>query len=214
MNAAYRNSDGVLESGQISTWVEFETKAGGDGWIEPQVYHENVASRFSIVDGVDIPAGSYNFGNLWLYYAMPTGKRLRMNVELKPGTYFDGFLTEVTLAPTWNVSPHLELGAEYLGNYLRFPERHQAANIHLARLRVRAALDARASGNAFVQYNSTTNRLNLNLRLRYNFAEGTDLWLVYDEGLATDRLSDPLLPRLPLSASRSLILKYSHTFEM
>ena len=69
-----------------------------------------------------------------------------------------------------------------------------------------------ASGNAFVQYNSTTDRLDFNVRLRYNFAEGRDLWLVFNEGLATERLPDPAEPTLPLSLSRTLILKYTHTF--
>src|SRR5204863_7889396 len=81
VNAVYRNSDGVLESGQISTWVEVETKPGGDMWIEPQFYHENVLDVFSIVQGVNIPAGSYNFWNGWLFYAMPTGQRLRFTAQ-------------------------------------------------------------------------------------------------------------------------------------
>jgi hypothetical protein len=79
-------------------------------------------------------------------------------------------------------------------------------------MRVRTAIDARASGNAFVQYNSTTDRLDFNVRLRYAVAEGTDLWLVYNEGLDTDR--DVLVPDrfAPLSVSRALIVKYTHTF--
>ena len=81
----------------------------------------------------------------------------------------------------------------------------------MARLRVRAALNARTSGNAFVQYNSTTERLDFNVRLRYAFAEGTDLWIVYNEGLDTERARD-LLPESPRSLSRALIVKYTHTF--
>ena len=78
--------------------------------------------------------------------------------------------------------------------------------------RLRTALDAKASGNALVQYNSTTDRLDVNVRLRYNFAEGTDLWLVYNEGLDTAREPGLAGERAPLSRSRSLILKYSQTF--
>src|SRR5690606_32503465 len=111
---------------------------------------------------------------------------------------------------TWNVSPHLELGGDYQLTMLRFPDRDQRANIHVGRLRVRTALNARASGDAFVQYNSTTDRLDVNVRLRYSFAEGTDLWLVYNEGLDTDRPGD-IEARAPFSLSRALILKYTHT---
>jgi hypothetical protein len=80
------------------------------------------------------------------------------------------------------------------------------------RFRIRAALDARASGNAFVQYNSTTDRLDFNVRLRYAFAEGTDLWLVYNEGLDTDPLRDTIGVRSPTSLARTVLLKYTHTF--
>jgi hypothetical protein len=50
------------------------------------------------------------------------------------------------------------------------------------------------------------------VRLRYAFAEGTDLWLVYNEGFDTRQVRDPLGEQSPLSLSRSFIVKYSHTF--
>ena len=53
----------------------------------------------------------------------------------------------------------------------------------------------------------------MNVRLRYNFAEGTDLWLVYNEGLDAERDRPGLdLPLTPLSLSRAFIVKYTHTF--
>jgi hypothetical protein len=118
------------------------------------------------------------------------------------------------LTPTWNLNRHVELGTDYQLTALRFPVREEAVNIHLLRLRIRTALDARASGNAFIQYNSTTDRLDFNVRLRYNVSEGTDLWLVYNEGLDTERDRNWLQPvsRDPFSVSRALVVKYSHTF--
>jgi hypothetical protein len=56
---------------------------------------------------------------------------------------------------------------------LRFDARGESANIHLARVRVRTALNVRAFGNAFVQDNSTTGRVDVNVRLRYAVTEGT-----------------------------------------
>ena len=144
---------------------------------------------------------------------MPAGRRLRTGVDFRTGTYFDGTRTQINLTPTWNLSKHLELGADYQYSRIRFGDRDQAADIHLARLRVRTALDAKASGNAFVQYNSTTRRIDFNVRMRYNFSEGTDLWIVYNEGLNTERSLDPGQPTLPLSTSRAFIVKYSYTFQ-
>jgi hypothetical protein len=212
--STFRNGDGALESGQYAFWVQWDTKAGGGGWIEPKWFHENVLVPFTIGNQISIPAGSYDFADLQIVHTMPSGRKLRADVDFRTGTYFDGRRTQVLVTPTWNVNRHLELGGDYQLSRLRFPVRDQAANIHLLRLRVRTALDARASGNAFVQYNSTTDRVDFNVRLRYAVTEGTDLWLVYNEGLDTDRDRDILQGDRfgPLSVSRALVVKYTHTF--
>ncbi len=210
----FRNSDGALESAQYAVWIQWDTKKGGGGWIEPKLFHENVVQAFDIGGEVDIPAGKYTFADLQLVLSMGSGSRFRTAVDARAGSYFDGNRAQAILTPTWNASPHLELGGEYQMTRLRFPDRDQGADIHVARVRVRTALDARASGNAFVQYNSTTDRLALNLRLRYNFSEGTDLWLVYDEALATERPDDGIAPRLPRSLSRAFIVKYTQTLKL
>ena len=81
------------------------------------------------------------------------------------------------------------------------------------RLRVSRARSA-ALRRLFVQYNSTTDRLDFNVRLRYALAEGPDLWLGYNEGLDMERGLDAGRPErlTPLSLSRAVILKYTHTF--
>ena len=212
--STWRNADRELESGQYAFWVQWETKAGGGGWIEPKWFRENVLAPFTIGNTVHIPAGSYAFADVQIVNTMGSGRKLRADVDFRTGTYFDGSRTQVRVTPTWNLNRHLELGADYQLSALRFPVRNESANVQLLRLRVRTALDAKASGNAFLQYNSTAGRFDVNVRLRYNVSEGTDLWLVYNEGLDTDRGIDPLQDTRmsPLSVSRALVLKYSHTF--
>ncbi len=209
--ATFRNADRAVESAQYAVWVQWDTRAGGGGWIEPKGFRESVLTPFTIGNRIRIPAGSYDFADLQLVWIMPTGRRARTSVDFRTGTYFDGRRTQALLTPTWNLSRHFELGADYQVSLLRFPVREQSANIHVARVRIRTAFDATKSGNAFVQYNSTTDRLDFNVRLRYAFAEGTDLWLVYNEGLDMERARDPLGQQPPFSLARTLLLKYTHT---
>jgi hypothetical protein len=211
--STYRNTDHALESGQYAVWVQWDTKKGGGGWIEPKLFHENVLTPFTIGNRIAIPRGSYDFADLQFALSMGAGARLRSAMDFRSGTYFDGRRTQIILTPTWNASKHLELGADYQLSALRFPVRDQSVNLHVARVRIRSALNAKAFGNAFVQFNSTTRRVDANVRLRYAPAEGTDLWIVYNEGLDTDRSTDPVGGgvRSPFSLARSLIVKYSHT---
>jgi hypothetical protein len=209
--STFRNADHALESGTSAFWLQWDTKAGGGGWIEPKRFHENVTTPFTIGKGIAIPAGIYDFADLQLFLTMSSGARLRSGLDFRTGTYFDGRRTQAIITPTWNVSPHLELGTDYQITALHFANRGQSEDIQLARLRVIGALDTRKSGNAVIQYNSTTGHLDFNVRLRYAFAEGTDLWLVYDEGLGTDRLRDADGVRPPMSLARTMIVKYSHT---
>ena len=224
--STFRNSDGALESGQYAVWLQWETKAGGGGWIEPKLFVEDVVDPFVIGGEIGIPSGRYTFADLQLVWTMPDGRRLRTAVDARAGTYFDGQRVQIITGPTWNASTHVELGLDYQWTWLRFSDRERGipaglpaetfgrgdAHLHVGRLRLRTALDSRASGNAFLQYNSTTDRLDLNLRLRYNFAEGRDLWLVFNEGLATETATDPTAPELPRSLNRTFIIKYTHTW--
>ncbi len=210
--STFRNSDGVLESGTYAFWVQWDTKAGGGGWIEPKWFREDVVQAFPIGRKVQIPAGRYAFADLQLALMMSQGARVRTSLDVRSGTYFDGTRTQVILKPTWNASKHLELGADYQLTVLKFDVRNQRESIQVARFRVRTALDAQRSGNAFIQYNSTTGSVDANVRLRWAIAEGTDLWAVYNEVVDTDRPGGLVdVARSPFSLSRTFILKYTHT---
>ena len=73
-------------------------------------------------------------------------------------------------------------------------------------------LSTQVSISAFAQIDSNADVIITNIRFRYNPREGNDLYLVYDEGTNIDRYStDPVRPR---TGSRTLLLKYSYTFNM
>ena len=85
-------------------------------------------------------------------------------------------------------------------------------------MRIQAAYDQHLTASAFIQFSSASDAFDTNLRIRYRFAEGRDLYLVYNEALDTDRdLITTAFPgstntgRTPFSLERTLVLKYSHT---
>ena len=71
-------------------------------------------------------------------------------------------------------------------------------------------LSISVSFSAYVQYNSADDAVITNVRFRYNPREGNDLYLVYDEGYNMDRFRE--IPYRPHSNNRTILLKYSYTF--
>lgn len=205
------NRGGAIESSNISYWWTYEFRSGTNGWIEMVHNYEKVTQAFELGNGVLVEPGGYRFPELWLNLSPPSGQRLRSGIDSRIGKFYDGWRVRVKVDPTWNLSRYLELGGTYELNRIRFPDRDTGLDIHVAGLRVGAAASASLSAVGLLQLNSVDQRLGVNLRLRYNFREGSDLWLVYDEGFNTDRDGAPGEPRLPASNGRVLRLKLTHT---
>ena len=68
------------------------------------------------------------------------------------------------------------------------------------------------SVSAFVQLSSAADLITANVRFRWNFREGQDLWIVYSEVSNSDRYRG--IPVLARTDSRALIVKYTHTFAL
>ena len=63
----------------------------------------------------------------------------------------------------------------------------------------------------FVQYSNNSALIGANFRFRYNFKEGRDLWLGFNEQINT--LQDELeVHRKPRLQNRTMLIKYTHTF--
>jgi hypothetical protein len=111
----------------------------------------------------------------------------------------------------WRASRYLELEGNYQLNRVRFAARGQRFDAHLLGARAGVAWTPQWSGSLFLQFNSTTDRLTSNARVRWNVREGRDLWVVWNEAANTARDAvRPGDPRLPFTHGRTLTIKYSH----
>lgn len=205
-----RNEDQSVESAQLDYDIDLEWKSGAAVTLDFQMDYEDLTKDEDFPKNTVVPAGSYTTFETKGGFDMPSGKLFRTDFGWSFGGFFDGWRLEFGVKPTWNVSRHLEMNSEYEINVVRFSERNQGFNAHVFRLRTRAALNTQVSLNAFVQYNSANDQFSTNIRFRYNFREGNDLWLVYNENLNTYR-DDEILRKL-LTRGRTVLLKYTNTF--
>lgn len=206
----YRNADNSPESRSVNPGFDFEFKGGTQVRFGTTSSFESIADTFGISE-VDVVPGDYWFHEFDANLMLPRSRNFRGDFGGTVGSFYDGTRTSVRLNPAWNQSRHLELGAGYEMNRIEFADRAQEVTTHLARLRVQVALNTRVQISTFGQYNTVSDQVSFNARFRYHFREGTDLWVVYNEGLNTV-LNNGLDPRLPRSAGRSFMVKYSHAF--
>jgi hypothetical protein len=208
--AFLRNGDRSVQSAEVGPEWEFAAKSGAGGTVEAKVQFEDLLAPFALSPNAVVPAGSYTFFRIGASYHISHTRLFQLRPRVEAGSFYDGWQATVGIAPIWYVSPHLELSGSYRFNRIRFPDRGGRFDAHLARLRIGTALNTRISTNAFVQFNSAANSVSANVRFRYNIREGNDLWIVYNEGLNTDR--DRLTPTLPVTDTRAILVKYTYTF--
>jgi len=126
------------------------------------------------------------------------------------GQFYDGVGLQTTLGPRWTISKHLEFEGRYQYSYIRFSDRNQSINVHLVGLTTKIGINTKLSLNGLLQYNTSVDLLSSNLRLRYNFREGNDLWIVFNQNMNQDRMRE--MPELSIIEDRTILLKYTYTF--
>ncbi|MDH5805365.1 MAG: carbohydrate binding family 9 domain-containing protein [Gemmatimonadota bacterium] len=205
-----RNFDGTVESVSIQPELEFEMKNGRRITLSMENSFESVRNRFYLSGVTPIEPGDYWFHEGELRFALSRSSLLRGGASVRGGTFYDGWRVAVAGGPTVSFSKHLEVGGNYEINMVRFSDRGESLNAHLARLRVQTAMDIHLSATALFQYSSTSDRLGVNARVRYHFREGSDLWIVYNDIVNTDR-QVLIGPMLPVSQVRTVMVKYTYT---
>jgi hypothetical protein len=207
-----RNADGSYESAGLALGGDLETRGGHQLGAQASWSYEDLLLAFPLSAGAGVPAGSYRFVDASLDYRSPMGAIFRPSVSLSGGQFYDGTIVSASFSPAWSVSRHLALSGAYQINRVAFDERGQDFTSHIGRLRTELTFTTSTSAAAFVQYNSADDVVVLNFRFRYNPTEGTDLYVVWNESLNSDRYA--LSPIAPLSQERRLLVKYARTFTL
>ena len=201
------NTNYELESQQSNMGVSFGLKSGTSLELFVNRNYDNLTSPFSLSESVSIPVGEYTFYSYSAFYKMTDGQPLRINLNTEVGRFYDGDRYSFQISPTWVISKHIDISGDYIFNQVEFPQRNQTFRGNIGRVRLNLALNSRLSFNSFWQLDNANEIMKVNLRLRYNFKEGNDLYVVFDQGNSTTSTSDG-----PALINQSLIVKYTYTF--
>ncbi len=207
-----KNGAYSAESMELSPGWGFVTQSMWYAALAPVYYYEAVPDSFSLSDDVSIPPGEYGYFGCHVECSTPGGGKLYSVFQCDAGEFYDGWRVSVSAQPAWNILSDLELSGYYEYNHIVFPDRGLSMNAHIGRVKLLWTFSTAFSAASYIQYSNLAHLTVINFRLRYNPKEGNDLYLVYDE-VVNDGL-DRDIPVRPRTAGRTVLLKYSYTFQM
>ena len=159
-------------------------------------------------DDVAFPVGGYQFFDVEGTYSPGAQRRLNGRFTVRAGDYFNGTIRSVEFRQgRMEVTERLSLEPSVSVNWIDSPQ--GAFRTDLLVSRVNLSFTPRMFFSGLIQYNSSTNTVSNNLRLRWEYSPGSELFVVYTE----DRETDPLRPdRFSELRNRGFVVKVNRLF--
>ena len=159
-------------------------------------------------DEVAFPIGGYQFFDVEGTYSPGAQRRLNGTITVRAGDYFNGTIRSVGFSRgRMEVTQRLSLEPSVSVNWIDSPQ--GAFRTDLLVSRVNFSFTPRMFFSGLIQYNSSTNTVSNNLRLRWEYQPGSELFVVYTE----DRETDPLRPdRFSELRNRGFVVKVNRLF--
>jgi hypothetical protein len=199
------NGAGVLETRQQMGSFQAELANDDTTSVTYIRRYEFLPEPFEIARGVTLPEGGYGFDDVQVSYNMAQQRRVRANFSASHGTFYSGHKSTLRAAGgAVRVSSHFSLEPSYSLNRVELAEGDFTT--HLLNTRVTYAMSSRSFVSALVQYNSSSNSVSTNARLRWEYQPGSELFVVYNEQ------RDTLGERFPDVANRAFIVKVNRLF--
>ena len=142
--------------------------------------YEFLPRPFDIASGVTLPVGSYDFDLFRVGWDLGQQRALSANFVVEGGTFYNGHRTGLSASRgRLNVGPQLALEPSYTVNRVALAE--GTFTTHLAGARVTYTTTPRMFVSALLQYSSSLNAVTTNMRLRWEYRPGSELFIVYND---------------------------------
>jgi hypothetical protein len=179
----------------------------GDIWsIQYNHQYENLTRPFEISDGIEIPIGDYGFGAVNASYQAGQQRRVSGRLSFQHGDFYSGQRTNAGVGGRIEVSSRVSLEPSFSQNWVELPEGDFTTQ--LGALRAIFTPSARTALSSFLQYNSSSDTWSSNVRLRWEYSPGSELYLVYSDG------RDTSVDGFPEVRTRTLALKATYLLRL
>ena len=200
------NGAGQLETRIVQGRFQIEFENSDRLSADAQQDYEFLVEPFEITDDVTIPVGRYEFRDFQMSYRMGPQRRLAGRFSFQHGEFFDGDITAVgysrgriEVTRQFAVEPSISL------NRITLPQGTVTARVATTRLTY--TFTPRMFVSALLQYNSTNHVLSTNVRLRWEYQPGSELFVVYN-----DQRDTWLNRGFPMLENRAVVVKFTRLF--
>jgi hypothetical protein len=167
--------------------------------------YEYLPQPFRIATGITLPVGGYDYGTTRIGYTLGLQRKVSGTVLFERGPFYTGQKTAVTLTRgRTNIRPQLSIEPGLSINHVELDEGTFTAKLITSR--VTYSLSPRTFVSALLQYVSSSHTMAANVRLRWEYHPGSELFVVYNEQ------RDTMARQFPDLANRALIIKVNRLF--
>ena len=161
--------------------VNWRFRSGDRVEVNANPTGERLVAPFEISPGVVIPPGAYH----WTRYRLEGGtaqkRRLYAQVTWWFGGFYDGDLDQIEWTGAWNPTPLFTVEFTGARNIANLPSGSFTQTLVGNRLRVNISSDLSIA--SYVQYDTDSDSIGTNTRLRWTFRPVADLFVVYNHNV-------------------------------
>jgi hypothetical protein len=165
-----------------------------------------------------VGAGAYTYNSAAVAYMIGAQRRLSGTVTLQAGQYYDGTIRSLTFGSgnsgfnTSRLSVTQRLALEPSFSFTEINRPSGSFTTRLARTRVDYAFSPLMFASALLQYNSADNSFGTNLRFRWEYAPGSELFLVYTDERDTSDAMHATPATIRGLKNRAFVVKINRLF--
>ncbi|MBI4264690.1 MAG: carbohydrate binding family 9 domain-containing protein [Acidobacteria bacterium] len=197
---------GRLESRLAGAGFGIELQSGDNVNAMYRRSYELIERPFRVAGQATIPVGRYSWDGAGASYQFGPQRRIAGTVSVARGGLYTGTQTSAAYRGRVAVHPQLALEPQVSINWIDLPQGRLTTK--LVSTRATAPLTPRMFVSALLQYNSSANAFNSNIRLRWEYQPGSELFVVFTEGRNT------LGPGSPELETRGFVVKINRLFRL
>jgi hypothetical protein len=198
------DNDNHLESREANGQFQIERHNSDTITAEYSSLYEFIPSPFNISRGVRIPVGGYSFDNVRLAYGLGSQHKFTGNVSFDTGSFYDGDKKAASVRGRVDITMQLGIEPILSLNWVDLP--YGKFTDKVIGGRTVFTMTPRMFVAALVQYSSANSSVSTNLRFRWEYLPGSELFFVYTEGRST------LSPQGTDLQNRGLVVKINRLF--